>query len=213
MANTDHPEVHYETPPDSGYSVDNIAPSPPQNLIWETPCLLRWDACGAEDFEHFTIYGSSNEEFDDADVILGQTEGTTWDVTGSPYDFYHVTAKDLSGNESDAATIGGHPAAGPAEELRPSGFVLHPCRPNPAIQQTEIAFDLPSKADIRLLVFDAAGRCVASLAEGEFPAGSRRVSWRGEDLSGKPVLAGIYFYRLEVPLAGFSETRKVLLTR
>jgi len=67
---------------------------------------------------------------------------------------------------------------------------------------SEIRFSLPQTASVRLAVYDAAGREVILLAEGNYPAGNHRLKM-------PKLVAGIYFVRLE---AGTSTlTRKVLV--
>lgn len=79
----------------------------------------------------------------------------------------------------------------------PRVLALYENVPNPFNAATEIAFDLPEKASVRLEIFNILGRKVATLADGEFPAGSHSVIWDGTDASGKPAPAGIYFYKLD----------------
>jgi len=83
--------------------------------------------------------------------------------------------------------------------------------PNPFRSSTAIRFALPSRNAVVLSVFDIAGRRVQTLAEGTLEPGEYTVSWDGRDYTGEPVVAGIYFYRLEGE--GIDETRKLVLMR
>jgi len=49
---------------------------------------------------------------------------------------------------------------------------------------------------VRLAVFDAAGRLVRVLENGERPAGDYSVVWDGRDSWGSRVDAGVYYCRL-----------------
>ncbi len=69
--------------------------------------------------------------------------------------------------------------------------------PNPA-RRTNLSFSLPTAAHVELGVYDVTGRKVASLWNGNMPAGQFSRAWAGRDASGKPVGAGVYFYRLKV---------------
>ncbi len=77
--------------------------------------------------------------------------------------------------------------------------VLAPAFPNPFNPSTTLAFTLPRSAAVRLTVHDLAGRLVRTLVDGELPAGSHRVVWRGDDADGRPVGAGLYFVRVATP--------------
>lgn len=70
-------------------------------------------------------------------------------------------------------------------------FVLYQNYPNPFNPGTVIAFQLPTSDFVRLKVYDILGREVATLFEGERPAGKHTVEWKPEGISG-----GIYTYRL-----------------
>lgn len=91
------------------------------------------------------------------------------------------------------------------------GFALHGGVPNPLVQSTDVAFDLPRPGAARLQVFDTNGRLARTLFDGWLPAGRHRQSWNGVDLSGRPVAAGIYFVRLEA--GSSSAVRKLTVLR
>ena len=67
---------------------------------------------------------------------------------------------------------------------------------NPARPGTTIEFSLPSDGDVTLDVIDAAGRRVATLAEGTHSAGTHRVTWTGQTGAGRAA-PGVYMLRLE----------------
>jgi len=86
----------------------------------------------------------------------------------------------------------------------PAGVVLYPNRPNPVRSSTRIPFaigaDSPSgTARVTLRIFDASGRLVRTLLDGEetIPA-VRLPAWDGRDEKGHRVGSGIYYYRLTV---------------
>lgn len=83
--------------------------------------------------------------------------------------------------------------------------------PNPFNPVTEIAFELPWPAPVRLAVYDLAGREVRTLLQGDFDAGEHRVVWDGRDGRGSVVGAGTYFYRLAAPTG--VRVRKMVLVK
>jgi flagellar hook assembly protein FlgD len=82
--------------------------------------------------------------------------------------------------------------------------------PNPARagRGTTISFELPATAPVRLQVFDAGGRYVATLVDGLVQAGPVRLPWDGRDHRGRRVASGKYFYRLQ---AGDETTSRAIL--
>ncbi len=190
-ATTDDPLTFFDSPPDSGYSVDNLAPDPPAGLAFTTPVLLEWEAASEADFDTYTIYGSESEELDPEATLLGQTSEPLFDITGTSFAFYHVTTSDFSGNESDASSIGG--VVGVDELPLPTVFALRRAGPNPARGWTLIAYDLPEPAPVRLSLYDVGGREVARLVDARQAAGRYEIQWDRRDARGAHLPAGVYF--------------------
>jgi sugar lactone lactonase YvrE len=93
----------------------------------------------------------------------------------------------------------------------PAPFTLGPNSPNPFNPATQIAYELPEAAEVRLTVYNALGQEVRALVQGRQEAGYYRVTWDGRDAAGRSVSSGLYFYRLTS--GGFAETRKMLLLK
>jgi hypothetical protein len=84
--------------------------------------------------------------------------------------------------------------------------------PNPFNPQTTIAYDLPGEATVTLNVFDASGRLVRELVDGEvLTAGRYETMWNGRNDAGRQVASGVYFYRLEAGV--YSETKRMVLLK
>jgi hypothetical protein len=88
----------------------------------------------------------------------------------------------------------------------PAAFALGQNYPNPFASRTAIAYALPEAAHVRLSVYDAVGRRVAVLVDGEQAAGRYEASF---DASG--LASGVYVYRLEA--GARVATRKLSLVR
>jgi immune inhibitor A len=67
--------------------------------------------------------------------------------------------------------------------------------PNPFRGQANLAFSMSEAGVVALSVYDVSGRLVREVASRAFPAGSHSLIWDGTDKAGRPVGAGIYFYR------------------
>jgi len=92
--------------------------------------------------------------------------------------------------------------------LRPQ---LLASRPNPFGGETTLSFVMPSAGRAELSVYDLAGRRVRTLVTGEVGSGTNQVTWDGTDAAGRPLSAGVYFYRLET--LGESLTGRMTLLR
>jgi hypothetical protein len=193
---TDTPGIYFDSYPDSGYSVDNLAPSPPPGFMMASATDLTWEECPDADFDYFTVYGSTAADLDPSAVLIGYTVGTSMDIAGHEYGYYHATATDFAGNEGDASSVENTYAG--LEDLTdlPADFALKPNRPNPFESHTVITFDLPKPCEVRLEVIDIQGRLVRALTEETWPAGRHSVSWNGESDAGETSGPGVYFVRM-----------------
>jgi hypothetical protein len=79
------------------------------------------------------------------------------------------------------------------------GATLHQNVPNPFNPRTQIAFELPTRGDVEVVVYNLAGREVATLYRGELPAGPHSVTWDGRTSDGSPAASGTYWYQLRTP--------------
>jgi len=68
--------------------------------------------------------------------------------------------------------------------------------PNPFNPATEILFVLERESNVRLSVYDMAGRRVRELVSGVFSDGEHKVRWDGTDAAGQALASGTYYARL-----------------
>ncbi|MFH1843544.1 MAG: FlgD immunoglobulin-like domain containing protein [bacterium] len=209
------PGVHYDALPDSGYSVDNLAPGVPAGFTAAYGSggnQLSWEASQDDDFRHFSVYRSSSPEVQPApENLVHQTIDNSWlDTDGMNPAYYLLTATDFSGNESAPAEV--DITSSTAQDEAPQVFALHQNTPNPFNPMTMIHYDVPaSGGTVRIDVFDLSGRLVKNLIREPHAPGRYSVVWNGTDRSGRSVASGAYYFRLQGP--GFDETRKMLLVR
>jgi len=190
--------VFHVSPPDSGWSVDNLAPNVPEGLMVAYASggnSLEWLESEAEDFRYFKVYRGTTPDFViDPENPVQVTTSPSWTDPAGGFDvFYKVSAVDFAGNESAAALPGGLTGIG----TTPSVFRLLGASPNPFNPKTTIRFDLPDARCVDLRVYDATGRLVRTLLDGETrPAGRQDVAWDGRDAAGRTAPSGVYFYSL-----------------
>jgi hypothetical protein len=88
---------------------------------------------------------------------------------------------------------------------------LAPNFPNPFGAGTTIAFGLSRGGNVKLEVFDIAGRLVKTVRNGFEQPGRFKIRWDGADNAGNRMSAGVYLLRMET--AGVSFTRSMRLIR
>jgi hypothetical protein len=215
-AHTTTPSIWYASAPDSGYSVDNLAPHVPTGFAIAYNSGggndLSWDVCPDYDFEYFKVYRGTSEAFVPSPANLVQTtidQGWLDTVEDGYLYCYKIAAVDHAGNESAPASAGTVTHADPP--AMPKAFALHQNVPNPFNPATRIRFDLPEAAVVKLVVYNVNGQMIRVLADAQMPAGAREVTWDGRDAAGRAAASGIYFYRLDA--GRFTQTRKMILIR
>jgi hypothetical protein len=208
-AMTSDPFIFYDSAPDSGYSVDNLAPGAPGNLHFSQPTTLAWDQSADQDFDYFTVYGSANGGLDSTAVALLTTTSSTADLGQCHYGFFHVTATDFSGNVGMASGIENPLSDVAGDEHMPRRFGLLPIRPNPADRDVLLGFELPSDSFVELVLIDVTGRVVVELVGAGFTTGRHNITWDRRDAAGSVVPSGVYFCRLTA--GGLSDTDRLLL--
>ena len=80
---------------------------------------------------------------------------------------------------------------------------------HPAHGATRFALDVSSPADVAVVLYDAAGRSVRTLARGRYGPGSHDLAWDGKDDRGAGCRRGVYFVRTRI--GAFEGTRKVVM--
>lgn len=94
----------------------------------------------------------------------------------------------------------------------PQVFSLAQNRPNPFSMSTGIAYDVPSDGShVTIRIYDVMGRLVRTLVDRVEAQGKQEVTWDRLSDRGRPVRAGVYFYRMIAP--GFDKARRMIVVR
>lgn len=125
---------------------------------------------------------------------------TVFDVDGDGYG-------DLIGRSLANRTVQVWGRATPtsidADDLAAAGFVLHPNYPNPFNPVTTIRYDVPEVSHVTLVVYDALGRQVQTLVDGQRVPGQHEAVF---EATGLP--SGVYVVRAQV---GPNQASRVML--
>ena len=112
---------------------------------------------------------------------------------------------------TDAAGYFVLPLASLGGSALPQKWTLGQNYPNPFNPSTIIPYHVPTAASVRLEVFNVLGQRVATLVDEERSAGVHPAAWNATDAAGRPVGAGVYFYRLSSAGQPMLTRRMVLL--
>lgn len=186
--------------PDSGYSVDNLSPSPPAAFAAVRAggaTHLHWLPSGESDFREYRLHRGPDVGFVPDDANLVAVLPDTGHVDAGPAGAcYKLAALDVHGNASTYAVVHAGQTvdvgAAPAGELS-----FSPVRPNPARNRATLAFVLPRAGHVRLAVYDVSGRLARTLVDASLAAGTHHESWDLRDESGVALAPGVYLARLE----------------
>jgi hypothetical protein len=210
---TPNPLVYFDSAPDSGYSIDNLPPGPPQAVVVQgdgTSNSVVWEPSESSDVVLYQIYRAQNQVPEATSAyMVSSTSGTEWmDASPVPGATYAVVAVDRNGNESDAATSGSSPTG--IEDRIPTRAFLGQNSPNPFNPSTSIEYGVAAGGGhVSLEIFDVAGRRIRTLLNERRPAGVGRVNWDGRTDGGSRVSSGVYFYRMRV--GALEQTKRMTL--
>ncbi|MFH1864594.1 MAG: FlgD immunoglobulin-like domain containing protein [Candidatus Eisenbacteria bacterium] len=94
----------------------------------------------------------------------------------------------------------------------PVTWSLRQNAPNPFNPTTTLEYSVPGTGGrVRMDVYDASGRHVASLVDADKAPGVYATTWNGVNDNGVKVSSGVYFCRMQAP--GFSEQRKLTVIK
>jgi len=212
--------TYFDSPPDSGYSLDNLRPDSPTGFTVAYDAIdgnrLAWSVYPEPDFAHFRIYRSDDPQFlpgpgnllqivHETEYVDAADAGTIW--------YYRLTVVVLDGNESypvAPTVLTSAPDADP--ETIPLGIHLLGGHPNPFNPTVQIGYTVgPTSQTVRLDIFDTRGRLLRTLADGPQPVGRHTVLWDGRDSAGRALPSGVYIARLQG--AGDNQALKLTLAR
>ncbi len=216
-AHTSDAEVYYFSDSLGGYSVDNIAPGIPGNLLavrFDGGVQLSWSGVSESDFQYFAIYRSTQSGFnpDTMDTHNYTTIDTVLmdnDLEEPGTYYYRISAFDYAGNESEYSEQVSATIVSIASEIElPTEYVLDQNFPNPFNPSTTIRYGLPGDSEVSLTIYDIRGNTVRTINSGSQVAGWYERIWNGMDDSGVPVSTGLYLTRLHA--GSYSKVIKML---
>ncbi|MBN2300792.1 MAG: hypothetical protein JXC31_06380 [Acholeplasmataceae bacterium] len=181
----------------TGYSVDNLYPSIPQNvtvtITQEDYLKLTWSPVNDNDFQYYQVYRSEDGvTFEILDNVVDTLYVDNNIEFNTDY-YYALCSVDYSGNQSDYSKIINLKVVGIEDDvLEPSQYFLSPNHPNPFNPITTFSYQLPIESHVKLSIFDINGFLVDKLIDKIQPSGYYSIRWTANNFS-----SGVYFYQLQ----------------
>jgi len=219
-AHTEDTFIYWDSPVDSGYSVDNLIPLQPSNIhvdIKVDTVYLSWDDPVDNDFEYFSIYRGSESGFDPKLTVPIDTVSISKFINiiqsfGTYY--FRIAAFDSSGNRShfsEEACVILSAIETKDNSIVPESFKLYQNYPNPFNPETYISFQLPQNEKVKIQIFNQVGQLIRILIDEEISMGYHKILWDAKDFYGESVSNGIYLCKMNT--GNFRETIKMLLMK
>lgn len=146
---------------------------------------------------------------------------TNWTLQDLPIGVYYWSVQSVDNSYVSSAfsqegqfsiiTGGKFPTDTAEDGILPSELALHPVYPNPFSESATFIIDLPSGTNLRLEIYDVLGKKVRVIADDYHRAGRHRIEWDGRTAAGVPLVAGVYFARLQA--GGSLKSRQMVVLK
>ena len=186
--------------------------SPPNGALGvvKTP-LMNWN--DASNATSYTIQISTLSNFvvitDSATVLTSQYQVPSGKLFDWVTYFWRVKSNNSYGSSSWSSvwmfTVYPEHIGSIGGDI-PKEYKLYSNYPNPFNPSTKIRFDIPKLSNINLIVYDALGREVERLHQGNIPAGKFEFIWNASGYS-----SGVYYARLVS--SDFSDIKRMVLIK
>lgn len=94
---------------------------------------------------------------------------------------------------------------------QPTNFSLSQNYPNPFNPETTIEYQLPRAGQVKVVIYNVAGKLVRTLIDAQHAAGKFQTHWDGKDELGNQVASGVYLYQLQA--GNFQAAQRMILMR
>jgi len=202
----------------SGRSVDNLAPPAPLFLTAQrigNYVYLKWNGVHVPDLDKYTVYRKTSSGVtpipgnflaDNPDTLLTDSSAPTSAL------YYIVTATDIHQNQGAKSNEASVAATTGAGNLPPvTALTVLQNSPNPFTGETRLQVGLPAGSDVRVEIYDVAGRRVRSVLVSAQAKGWNTLRIPARDDRGGSLASGVYFYRVHA--GAETVTRKMVIAR
>ena len=213
------PQINWPSNVIAGRSVDNVAPPAPLFLTAQrigNYVYLKWKGVHVKDLDKYTVYRKTttgvtpipaNFLADNPDTLLTDSTAPTSAL------YYIVTATDIHQNQglkSNEASVAA--TTGVGGNLPPvTALTVLQNSPNPFAGETRLQVGLPDKGDVRVEIYDVAGRHIRSVQMPAQAKGWNTLRISALDDRGAALASGVYFFRVHA--GAETVTKKMVIAR
>ncbi len=156
--------------------------------------LASSDISGSAEFEFYSRLYAIDGLVEGTNVIAVELHQSSVDSDDLSFDLgLEITPDETTDISRDQQNI-------------PEDYLLFESYPNPFNPTTTIKYQLPKASNVKLVIYDAMGREVATLVNSNKSVGSHKIEFNGASLT-----SGIYYYRIQAGL--FINTKKMVLLK
>lgn len=212
IAHTDNEDIFFESLPDSGYSVDNLAPGSPDSLTATVldgyQAQLTWLSSDEADLSHYALYRWEELEMFPTDPIITLTDTMYIDmnINNDEQIYYAISAFDHNGNESVLSDIVYVNLLDITQNNLPESYILYDAYPNPFNPVTNIKYSVPENAYVSIAIYDINGNMISELMNQNQSIGTYNIMWNAVDHP-----SGLYFVKMTAN--NFMQTQKIMLLK
>ena len=207
---------YWDSQADSGYSVDNLAPNAPANVMGSAVAgtvELHWNPNSESDLGGYDVFRGSAPGFNPDTMSTYATTTDTAYTDSKPSSsgtvYYVVRAVDVHGNQSPSSNEASVHLTAVQDNQKdglPTTFALKQNYPNPFNPTTVIPYQLASKSHVTLTIYNVLGQQVVTLVNSDMKAGRYQARWDAHDMP-----SGVYIYLLRA--GSFMQSRKLILIK
>jgi len=180
----------------------------------QTYVILTWAPTTEEGLLYYLLERSTDEDFAE-NIVSNYLNNPYYEDNNLEYDteyFYRVSfyAGDDWSEYSEIISVTLDWLEVDGDQL-PTVYALHQNYPNPFNPVTNLSYDLPEDAMVKITIYDVMGKSIRTLVNSSQSAGYRSLHWNATNDNGQPVSAGLYVYSIQA--GQFNQTKKMILLK
>ena len=171
--------------------------------VIEDRVVLNWATASQTNNVGFRVLRSTDGETYEAVSELIAGAGTTDQLMDYMFEDTSLPAAEIVYYVLEQIDLDGTiTRSNPIEVLLGARFTLptefsSAVYPNPFNPRTTISYDLPSDADVSIIIYDAIGQEIRRLVSQHYTAGRYSVQWDAKDFMGRSVGSGVYIAKIK----------------
>ena len=171
--------------------------------VVEDRVLINWTTASQTNNAGFRVLRSTDGETYEVVSALIAGAGTTDQLMDYMFEDTSLPAAEIVYYVLEQVDLDGTiNRSNPIEVLLGARFIMptefsSAVYPNPFNPRTTISYDLPSDADVSIIIYDAIGQEIRRLVSQHYTAGRYSIQWDAKDFMGRSVGSGVYIAKIK----------------